>query len=161
MEIEKVYRNGAIGALMDEYERAALYLIRVIQSITDDEFEKIVDQNTQDEACRSIQTIARHVVMAGYGYANYIREQFGITKAQSEIALSSRTESVDQIKQMLTYTEQTLQDKWLMTDEEITNVKINSSWGPVYDLEQLLEHAIVHILRHRRQVEKFVLKQRD
>ena len=25
-----------------------------------------------------------------------------------------------------------------------------------YDAEQLLEHAIVHILRHRRQIEKFM-----
>ncbi len=28
----------------------------------------------------------------------------------------------------------------------------------VLNLEQLLEHAIVHILRHRRQIEKFMLQ---
>lgn len=33
--------------------------------------------------------------------------------------------------------------------------KIKSSWGQVYDIEQITEHAIVHILRHRRQIEKF------
>jgi hypothetical protein len=43
-----------------------------------------------------------------------------------------------------------------MTDEEITAVKMPVRWGPTYDLEQLLEHAIVHILRHRRQVERFL-----
>ncbi len=26
------------------------------------------------------------------------------------------------------------------------------------NLEQLLEHAVLHILRHRRQIEKFLLK---
>jgi len=28
----------------------------------------------------------------------------------------------------------------------------------VLNLEQLLEHAIVHLLRHRRQMEKFMLQ---
>ena len=156
MEIQKVFRSGAIGALMDEYERATLELYRLVQSISDDEFEKIVDNETLDEACRSIQTIAGHVVRAGYGYANYIRKQFDIPVIESENELLSRTESLSRLKQMLSYTEQTLQDKWLMSDEEITGVIIKSRWGVIYDLEQLLEHAIVHILRHRRQIEKFM-----
>ena len=29
--------------------------------------------------------------------------------------------------------------------------------GQVYNIEQIAEHAIVHILRHRRQIEKFKL----
>jgi hypothetical protein len=33
--------------------------------------------------------------------------------------------------------------------------KIAARWGQVYDIEQMMEHAIVHILRHRRQIEKF------
>jgi hypothetical protein len=33
--------------------------------------------------------------------------------------------------------------------------KMKTSWGQVYDIEQLFEHAIVHILRHRRQIENF------
>ena len=35
-----------------------------------------------------------------------------------------------------------------MSEEEISGTVINSPWGVVYDVEQLLEHAIVHILRH-------------
>jgi uncharacterized protein YlzI (FlbEa/FlbD family) len=40
--------------------------------------------------------------------------------------------------------------------EQIDNdqtIKVN--WGQCYDVEQLMEHAIVHVLRHRRQIEKF------
>ncbi len=33
--------------------------------------------------------------------------------------------------------------------------KIKTYWGQVYDIEQLTEHAIVHVMRHRRQIEKF------
>ena len=43
-----------------------------------------------------------------------------------------------------------------MSDEEIVSVVTHSRWGVRYDLEQLLEHAVVHILRHRRQIEKFI-----
>jgi len=33
---------------------------------------------------------------------------------------------------------------------------MKTSWGENYDFEQLLEHAIVHILRHRRQIERLL-----
>lgn len=35
--------------------------------------------------------------------------------------------------------------------------KIITSWGESYSIEQITEHAIVHVLRHRRQIEKFKL----
>jgi len=57
---------------------------------------------------------------------------------------------------MLAYTVQTLEGKWIMSDAEITASVIHSRWGVTYDAEQLLEHAIVHVLRHRRQVEKLI-----
>ena len=40
--------------------------------------------------------------------------------------------------------------------EETNNEKkILTKWNQQYDVEQLFEHAIVHILKHRRQIEKF------
>ena len=43
--------------------------------------------------------------------------------------------------------------------EEANNaLKIKTSWGQLYDIEQLTEHAIVHILRHQRQIEKICLQ---
>ena len=36
--------------------------------------------------------------------------------------------------------------------------KMKVSWGQSYDVEQILEHAIVHVLRHRRQIEWFLIK---
>lgn len=36
--------------------------------------------------------------------------------------------------------------------------KINTKWGQQYDVEQMLEHAIVHILRHRRQIKNALIK---
>jgi uncharacterized damage-inducible protein DinB len=57
---------------------------------------------------------------------------------------------------MIEYTIETLDGKWEMSDEVIERTTIHSLWGVKYDLEQLLEHAIVHVLRHRRQIEKLL-----
>jgi uncharacterized damage-inducible protein DinB len=150
------YRSGAIGALMDEYERAAAELRGLIERIPEDEFVKIVDAQTDSEDCRSVQTIMTHVVRAGYGYADYIREQFSIASTRPQSKILSRQESLEQLDAALRYTAQTLEGRWEMSDEEIAGTVIHSRWGVVYDVEGLMEHAVVHILRHRRQIEKFI-----
>ncbi|HEX7955943.1 MAG TPA: DinB family protein [Pyrinomonadaceae bacterium] len=141
---------------MDEYERAAADLSRLVERIPEDDFVRVVDTRTQDDACRSAQTIMSHVVRAAYGYADYIRERFSIASARPQNEPLSRRESLEQFEAALEYTARTLEGRWLMSDEEITSTVINSPWGVVYDLEQMLEHAIVHVLRHRRQIEKFI-----
>ena len=158
--MSKVFRKGGVGAMMDEYERAAAELSGLVRRISDDEFELVRDRQTQDEGCRSIQTILNHVVRAGYGYAGYIREAFATDAKRPEVPLGKRLESLDQLEVMLSYTVATLEGKWELSDEEIQAVQIHSRWGAMYDLEQLLEHAIVHVLRHRRQVERLLTEPR-
>ena len=160
----KTYRKGGVGAMMDEYERAAGELKNVLVRASEEQFVRIVDTQTKDEDCRSIQTIMTHVVGAGYGYADYLRAVFGIpsTRPASTVRGSAvpiqHGEAAEKINGFLRYTAETLEGKWEMTDEQIMAVSMKVRWGPTYDLEQLLEHAIVHILRHRRQIERFLEK---
>ena len=155
--MNKTYRKGAVGAMMDEYERAAAEFRERIAALTDERYSRIVDGETADENCRSVQTVMSHVVFAGYGYANYIREASSMTIASPKRRLLGHGESLKEFDAMLEYTEVTLDDKWEMPEDEITAVSMTVRWGPTYDLEQLLEHAIVHILRHRRQIDKWNL----
>jgi len=152
----KNYRKGAIGAVMDEYERAAKELKNLVGNISETDFVKIVDSITKDEDCRSVQTIVSHVINSGYGYANYIRDWYSIPKSSPERRLISQKDFTIELDKMLAYTAETLEGKWDYTDEDVMKVKIISRYGPTYDIEQMLEHAIVHILRHRRQIEKFI-----
>jgi len=152
----KNYRKGAIGAVMDEYERAAKELKNLVGNISETDFVKIVDSITKDEDCRSVQTIVSHVTNSGYGYANYIRDWYSIPKSSPERRLISQKDFTIELDKMLAYTAETLEGKWDYTDEDVMKVIIISRYGPTYDIEQMLEHAIVHILRHRRQIEKFV-----
>ena len=154
--MKKNYRKGGIGAVMDEYERAAADLKNLIGKISGTDFVKIVDSVTKDDDCRSVQTIISHVINSGFGYANYIRDWFAIPKSSPERRLILQKDFSIELDKMLAYTSETLQDKWEFSDEEIMKVKMIVRWGPHYDLEQLLEHAVVHILRHRRQIEKFI-----
>jgi uncharacterized damage-inducible protein DinB len=154
--MRETYRSGAIGALMDEYERAAAELKHLVEQIPEDDFVRIVDSQTDNEDCRSVQTIMSHVVRAEYGYADYIREQFSIESTRPQPKLLSREESLTQLDAALRYTARTLEGRWEMSDEEISGTVIKSRWGVTYDVEGLLEHAIVHLLRHRRQIEKFI-----
>ena len=154
------YRKGAIGALMDEYERAALELKSLAANIDKNDYERIADAETKDDDCRSIQTIMNHVVHAGYGYANGIRREFSIPfepigKERPQIYQS---EIGDEIDKVLAYTAETLDGRWEMSYEEMEKTIISRKENVSENIEQLLEHAVLHILRHRRQIEKFLLK---
>lgn len=154
--MREFYRNGAVGALMDEYERAASELTRLVEHIPDEDFTRIVDSQTEDDDCRSVQTIISHVVESGYSFADYLGEQFSIGSTRPQPELLSRRESLEQLEAALRYTAEILDGRWEMSAAEISEVVIKTRGGAVYDAEGLLEHAIVHLLRHRRQIEKFI-----
>ena len=150
------FREGAVGALMDEYERAAQELRRLVAHLSEEDAALVVDAETEDEDCRSVQTIMSHVVNASYGYADLLRGSFSVPSTRPPRALLSHAESLGRLDAALAYTAETLEGRWRMTDAEITGAVIQSGWGVRYDVEQLLEHAIVHVLRHRRQIERFM-----
>ena len=72
--IMKNYREGASGALLDEYERAIADLQQTISDVSDKELVTIADETTTDPMCTSIQTILSHVVRSGYAYVLYIQQ---------------------------------------------------------------------------------------
>jgi hypothetical protein len=153
----KTYRQGAIGALLDEYERAISELSQTIDEISDEDLIKIVDSDTTDLRCKSVQTILSHVVSAGFGYAIYIRQLKGEKIAYPhDVFNQSVTDYKKELYELFIFTTDTFAD---IQDNQIeqhnNNKKIMTFWGQVYDIEQITEHAIVHILRHRRQIEKF------
>lgn len=152
----KTYRQGPVGALMDEYERAASELLAILNGITDEEYERVRDTKTQDDDCRSIQTIMRHVIRAGYGYMNYMRTHWGREPVIRWDETVTRSQAITEFRKALDYAVETLEPKWGMSEDEAVAMKMTVRWGPTYDFEQLFEHAIVHVMRHRRQVERFL-----
>lgn len=157
----KEYRdNGAVGALLDEYEKSIYELCILLDSVNSQQLVKIVDHETKDEDCRSIQTIMTHVVSAGYNYTDYIRNKYvGKVQFKKKEIKSSIEDYKSSLMDMFLYAEQLFAENpnlLITTGEE--DKKMHVTWNQSYDIEQLMEHAIVHILRHRRQIERFLLK---
>ena len=151
--MNKSFRPGNIGALMDEYERASSDLRELILSFTQEEFEKILDDKTDDEDCRSVQTIMHHVISAGYRYLNQINVFLKQEQITPNFVASNPTSTIEEFDKMLFLTSEAVKNNLAMSYEEVLSTRMETRWG-LYDIEMMLEHAIVHILRHRRQIEK-------
>ncbi len=163
-EIMSNYRNqGAVGALLDEYKKALEELKRVIQDLSLVELTAIVDDQTDDEDCKSIQTILSHVVKAGYGYVVSIRKWLKEDEQYKPNVLLDSIESYyNALDEMFLYNTELFQDyPKIQLEEHDASNKILVSWGQLYDVEQIFEHAIVHVLRHRRQIERFIIRLRS
>jgi|DEB19_MinimDraft_2_1074335.scaffolds.fasta_scaffold08523_2 uncharacterized damage-inducible protein DinB len=147
---------GSIGALIGEYRKAIDELINVIQPISEKQLMDTIDTDTKDLDCKSIQSILTHVVCSGYGYIIYIENHIGKNKQRLEKTTYGNVNNyIEQLNLMFEYAVNFFQENSNLEIEQLDNSKkINVSWGQQYDIEQLLEHAIVHILRHRRQIEK-------
>jgi hypothetical protein len=152
--------QGSLGAILDEYKKVSEEYIDVLQKISKVDFIKIVDHKTDDEDCRSIQTISRHVIRSGYGYANYILTALNIPTDSpnvNEMKIESPNDVVIELRRMIDYNLKQLYElNRESVEEKMFSVKFVTRWGEEFNFEQILEHAIVHILRHRRQVEKFI-----
>lgn len=149
-------RQGAVGALLDIYEQAILDLKNVIKDIPDNVFIKIIDEKTTDEDCKSIQTILSHVVSSGYSYATSIHNLKGHnSKRPEKVFHVTIDEYLNDLTNVFIFTENVFSE---VKDDELeqcdNSLKIKTGWGQSYDIEQLTEHAIVHILRHKRQIER-------
>jgi hypothetical protein len=149
------YRTGAIGALMDEYERVALELKNLLITITQEEFTKIRDPHTPDEHCRSIQSVMKHVVAAAYRYSDQICDFLKKPIINHNYHIYNVIHAIDAFEEVIQFTSETVTDHFEMTHEEILATRTETRWG-LYDIEMMFEHAIVHILRHRRQIEKLL-----
>lgn len=154
-----VHNTGSKGALLDEYEKAIHELIGVLSGISDSDLIEIVDFDTKDSDCRSIQTLLSHVVHSAFGYAHYIYVHKGHSNVRPEKTKHTNVgEYIRDLEKIIPFNKIVFADIRDPELEEFDNdLKIKVPWGQTYDIEQLMEHAIVHILKHRRQIERFKL----
>jgi uncharacterized damage-inducible protein DinB len=152
--------RGSTKALLEEYKKAVDELINVIRPLDYNQLSAIADNETKDADCKSIQTVLTHVVSSGYGYSVSIENSIGINSIRPDAALyDSVNHYSEQLNSMFEYCENIFKKFPDIEIEETDNSKkINVRWGQQYDIEQLLEHAIVHVLRHRRQIVNFINK---
>ncbi|WP_316842980.1 DinB family protein [Pedobacter gandavensis] len=153
----RLTRLGAKGAMLDVYEDAIQELCQEVEYLTDEALLTLLDPDSKDENCRSIQTILGHVVGSAFSYAIYIQELSG--EGDPRPGLRLRDTVLAYLQDLNDAFAFTLTVFEALSDSDLEKFdpkeKIHSRWQQTYDIEQMMEHAIVHVLRHTRQIEKF------
>ena len=149
-------KSGMFGALMDEYARAAEDYCRVVESITLDRWD--VQRETSDPDAVSLHAICSHSVLAALAYASYIRGVRGMEPSDLRTGFvppKLPSEIRPRLSEAMQLTEVALEGLYEADDRTVAALTFPVRWGPTYDPEMILEHAIVHLLRHRRQIERW------
>lgn len=126
----------------------------LITTFDTNELSENINTTTENKNCVSRQAMIAHVISSGYTYANYIRATKKITGYHPGIKLESTSQAFNSgLDAMFDYTVSSLES---FTDSELSETeylkKIKAHWDKVYDVEQIMEHAIVHVMRHARQL---------
>jgi hypothetical protein len=149
--------TGPFGALMDEYARAAEDFCRVAESFDATRFD--VERPSTNPNTVSPRAICLHVIGAAHRYAHYIRKARGVDFVERYDADPARLHSPQDVRPLLAegllFAEETVEPLLKASEEQIQALSFVVRWGPRYDPEMILEHAVCHLLRHRRQLERW------
>jgi hypothetical protein len=149
--------SGPFGALMDEYARAAEDFCRVVERYDLARFD--AERPSNNPSTVSPRAICLHVIGAAHRYAHYIRKARGVEFVERYDPDSTRLRLPQDVRLLLAegivLMEQTVEPLLNATEPEIQALSFTVRWGPRYDPEMILEHAVCHVLRHRRQLERW------
>ena len=109
---------------------------------------------TDDPSYQSNEHLAGHVLRSSRNYLTWIGEcvKRPVTDLDSEtnpMAIAGRSAAF--MEEVLAGWRRHLA---LLEDRELAPVNYKSPWGEDYNIEQMLEHAVVHPMRHRIQLER-------
>lgn len=151
-------RKGALGAVMDLYEEEANFIIKMLDdSVKSNHWAVIVDKETKDEDCRSIKSICQHIVSAANYYVELAKkgEDANYKIINEAVDLPSKEDFEPQFRKALQNQINHFEGRWELSDDEIKKIIIKTGWGNILDPDSLLEHAVLHIMRHHRQILRF------
>jgi hypothetical protein len=149
--------GGPFAALLDEMARASEDFCRTVEKVPAELFVR--ERPSEDPDTVSVRAVCAHVIRAAYGHVNYIRrarrmevlsplppERYGPEGPQDVRLL---------LHEALLYVEAGLEGLAEVPEAEVAAMTFPARWGPTYDPEMMMEHAVLHLLRHRRQLERW------
>jgi hypothetical protein len=145
---------------MDEYARAAEQLCAFVETLHREVFA--AERPSADPWTVSPRAICSHVRRAALGYANDIRKARGLPHEPRGPNLPGGKLFVEwpedlrpSLVEALHYTEGAVEGLYDATEQQVSEITFQVPWGPTFDPDMLLEHAVMHLLRHRRQLERW------
>jgi uncharacterized damage-inducible protein DinB len=111
---------------------------------------------TDDPSYQSVDSLGGHVLQSARSYLTWIGECVGRPVSD----LDADTDLVSIAHKGRAFVDQVLAG-WRrhlaqLEDAELAPAIYKSRWGEDYNIEQMLEHAVVHPMRHRIQLERLM-----
>ena len=113
---------------------------------------------TTDKDYESLETLLRHVLRAARGYMVWMCEKLNLSNPEID-----DPPRIDEIEQDAANYIDHLLDKWKTPLKDVEEIKFsdkvyNSNWGVPYCIDAMLEHAVMHPIRHTFQLERLMEK---
>ncbi len=148
------FQSRAVRSLVELHERELRSFLEVWTRFTAS--GRPMPEAHGDESYENRERLAGHVLMAARGYLTRIGEWVArpvtdVDASQDPYAIVTRApEFADQV--LAAYRRHLAQ----VTDAELDQQIHRTRWGELMSVEQLLEHAVVHPMRHRIQLERIL-----
>jgi uncharacterized damage-inducible protein DinB len=116
---------------------------------------------TDDEDYKSLETLLKHILRAARGYMTWICSKLNLPDPKIDLApepdlIESKTD--EYLAHLL--------EKWKLPLAEIPEEKFHaptyaSNWGVEYCIDAMLEHAVMHTIRHEFQLRNLITAQKE
>ena len=109
---------------------------------------------TDDPSYESLEHLLRHVLRAARGYMTWVCEQLGL----ADPGIRATPEADALVGQLDAYLEHVC-EAWRTPLADVSDVALEdrtyaSRWGTEYCIDAMLEHAVMHPVRHAFQLEE-------
>jgi uncharacterized damage-inducible protein DinB len=152
----KTYRYNGARALVLLHER---HLRACLETWREAKRLNIALPRTADDDYQSLESLLRHILRAARGYMTWICNKLELPDPEIDPAPEpDRVEA--EAESYLTH----LLEKWRLPLADLPEDKFHtpaftSRWGVPYCIDAMLEHAVMHPIRHEFQLRNLILSQ--
>jgi uncharacterized damage-inducible protein DinB len=115
---------------------------------------------TDDEDYQSLETLLRHILRAARGYMVWTCKQLNLPDPEIRPA-----PEIDVIEAEADHYLEHVLERWRLplanvSQQVIDRSEFKSNWGVTYSIDGMLEHAVMHPIRHEFQLRELIEKQK-
>jgi hypothetical protein len=154
MATEITYRSRAVRALVVLHDD---HLRRFLDTWKRARTASIVLPVTDDPAYASLDTLLRHVLGAARGYMTWMCEMLELPDPQIRVAPDAAVLAAEADGYMEHVLERWRAPLQQVTDDQLERPEYPSRWQTRYCIDAMLEHAVMHPIRHAFQLEELMM----
>jgi hypothetical protein len=151
------YRSRAVRALVLLHEE---HLRRFLDTWKRAKAASVVLPVTDDPAYVSLDALLRHVLGAARGYMTWMCEVLTLPDPQIRVLPDAPALSAEADVYMEHVLERWRDPLMDVADDQLETPEYASRWKTLYCVDAMLEHAVMHPIRHAFQLEELMRQQR-